>query len=53
MLINKSFEITKNIFNTLKEEGASICSMGMSSDYKLAIARGSTMVRVGSALFKN
>ena len=53
MLINKSFEITKNIFNTPKEDGASICSMGMSGDYKLAIDRGSTMVRVGSALFKN
>ena len=26
-------------------------SMGMSSDYELAIAEGSTMVRVGSAIF--
>lgn len=27
-------------------------SMGMSSDYKLAIAEGSTMVRIGSLIFK-
>ena len=26
-------------------------SMGMSSDYKLAIAEGSTMVRIGSSIF--
>ncbi len=28
-----------------------ICSMGMSGDYKLAMEEGSTMVRIGSALF--
>ncbi len=28
-------------------------SMGMSSDYKIAIAQGSNMVRIGSAIFKN
>ncbi|WP_205504391.1 YggS family pyridoxal phosphate-dependent enzyme [Rufibacter psychrotolerans] len=28
-------------------------SMGMSSDYQLAIAEGSTMIRVGSAIFGN
>jgi hypothetical protein len=27
--------------------------MGMSSDYKIAIEEGSTMVRVGSLLFGN
>ena len=26
-------------------------SMGMSSDYKIAIEQGSTMIRVGSAIF--
>ena len=30
-----------------------IMSMGMSGDYKIAIEEGSTMVRVGSAIFKN
>ena len=31
--------------------GLSVCSMGMSGDYEAAIAEGSTMVRVGSAIF--
>jgi pyridoxal phosphate enzyme (YggS family) len=29
----------------------SICSMGMSNDYKIALKEGSTMVRIGSLLF--
>ncbi len=29
-----------------------ILSMGMSGDYKIAIQEGSTMIRVGSAIFK-
>ena len=49
-LIKKSFEITKAIYD--KCEGASICSMGMSNDFDLAISCGANMVRVGSALFK-
>jgi len=49
-LIKQSFNITKNIFD--KCDGAKICSMGMSSDYELAISCGSNMIRVGSALFK-
>jgi len=48
-LIKESFTLTKSIFD--KCEGAKICSMGMSSDYELAIACGSNMIRVGSALF--
>jgi pyridoxal phosphate enzyme (YggS family) len=31
--------------------GLPVCSMGMSSDYEVAIAEGSTMVRVGTAIF--
>jgi len=49
-LIKKSFDLTKELFD--KCEGAKICSMGMSGDYELAIASGSNMIRVGSALFK-
>ena len=49
--IAKSFETTYKIFETLKKEGATICSMGMSGDYELAIKCGSNMVRIGSALF--
>jgi PLP dependent protein len=31
--------------------GLAVCSMGMSSDYEIAISEGATMVRVGSAIF--
>ncbi len=51
-LVQKSFEITHTIFESLGKEGASICSMGMSRDYPLAIKCGSNLVRIGSALFK-
>ncbi|WP_345989903.1 YggS family pyridoxal phosphate-dependent enzyme [Sulfurimonas sp. HSL1-2] len=47
--IKQSFETTRRIFDGLK--GAQICSMGMSGDFELAIACGSTMVRLGSLLF--
>lgn len=50
-VIQKSFETTHHIYETLQKEGAKICSMGMSGDYELAIACGSNMIRVGSALF--
>jgi pyridoxal phosphate enzyme (YggS family) len=50
--IQKSFETTYAIYEKVQKEGATICSMGMSGDYELAIACGSNLVRVGSALFK-
>jgi len=50
--IIKSFELTYSIFEKLQNKGAKICSMGMSSDFELAIKCGSNMIRVGSALFK-
>ncbi|MBN2825181.1 MAG: alanine racemase, partial [Campylobacterales bacterium] len=46
----KSFEATYRIYETLPN--ATICSMGMSGDYELAIKCGSNLVRVGSSLFK-
>jgi len=51
-LIQQSFEITHSIYEKLENDGATVCSMGMSSDYTLAIKCGSNLVRVGSALFK-
>ncbi len=48
-IVTKSFEITRSIFDTLPN--ATICSMGMSSDFELAIECGSTMIRLGSILF--
>ena len=50
--IKRSFETTYSIFEELKKDGASICSMGMSRDFELAIECGSNMIRVGSLLFK-
>jgi len=51
-VIQKSFEETYSIYETLKKEGATICSMGMSNDYELAIKCGSNLVRIGSKIFK-
>lgn len=48
-VIKKSFETTYDIYKEL--EGATICSMGMSGDFELAIECGSNMVRLGSVLF--
>ncbi|QOY55730.1 YggS family pyridoxal phosphate-dependent enzyme [Candidatus Sulfurimonas marisnigri] len=48
-VIKKSFETTYKIYSEL--EGATICSMGMSGDFELAIECGSNMVRLGSIMF--
>jgi pyridoxal phosphate enzyme (YggS family) len=48
-VIKKSFETTYDIYKELDE--ASICSMGMSGDFELAIECGSNMVRLGSIMF--
>lgn len=47
------FKKTKEIFDSLSKNGAEILSMGMSSDYRVAIANGANMVRIGSDIFKN
>ena len=55
--IRQEFKNLKNIFDQLKEQyfAESNCfkeiSMGMSDDYSIAIEEGSTLVRVGSAIF--
>jgi len=43
----------QTIFDALKAENSEFetISMGMSSDYKLAIDNGSTMIRIGSSIF--
>jgi len=48
-VIKKSFETTYEIYKTLPN--ATICSMGMSGDFELAIECGSNMVRLGSVMF--
>ena len=44
----KAFGMLRQLVN---EQGLLVCSMGMSADYPIAVACGSTMVRVGSGLF--
>jgi len=47
------FQLIKNAFDKLNKNGFCLdtLSIGMSQDLELAIANGSTMVRVGSAIF--
>ncbi|MEQ8425783.1 MAG: YggS family pyridoxal phosphate-dependent enzyme, partial [Cyclobacteriaceae bacterium] len=55
--IRKEFDQLKRYFDELKGKKFSKniemkeLSMGMTSDYKIAIASGSTMVRIGTAIF--
>jgi len=55
--IRKEFKELRRLFETLRASnfGGNVemneLSMGMSSDYKIAIEEGSTMIRVGSAIF--
>ena len=54
--IKKEFSRLKAIFDKYKDNKSqntdfSVLSMGMSGDYKTAIACGSTMIRIGSSIF--
>ncbi len=55
--IRNEFRYLKNLFKSLSEtiEKKNITwkeiSMGMTSDYKIAVEEGSTLVRIGSAIF--
>lgn len=57
MIIRQEFKQLKNIFKNLKQEfftdnpNFKEISMGMSEDYLIAIEEGSTIVRIGSAIF--
>ncbi|MEY3835799.1 MAG: hypothetical protein RI989_1227 [Bacteroidota bacterium] len=53
-LIRKEFQDVKRIFSLLKllfGESFNEISMGMSGDWKIAVEEGSTLVRIGSAIF--
>lgn len=52
-LVKKSFDDTYKIYEKLRPHGAKICSMGMSSDFELAIECGSNMIRLGTILFED
>ena len=47
----QEFKSLKVFFDTVKNKDITTLSMGMSGDYQLAIEQGSTMSRVGSAIF--
>ena len=51
--VRKEFQNMKRIFDELQTPDSRLLtlSMGMSSDYKIAIEEGSNMVRIGSLLF--
>ena len=52
-LTHRRFALLAQLRDTLRQEGVSLdtLSMGMSDDFEIAIAAGSTMVRVGTAIF--
>lgn len=55
-IIRAEFKTLKTLFDSLQKYKSfnvnpTILSMGMSGDYKIAIEEGSTMIRVGSAIF--
>jgi PLP dependent protein len=55
--VRREFRSLKNLFEEIKSQSLPAVidmkelSMGMSGDYKIAIEEGSTMIRVGSAIF--
>jgi hypothetical protein len=50
--LTREFQRLKMYYDSLKEtKKFSVLSIGMSGDYQLAIENGSTMVRIGSAIF--
>jgi PLP dependent protein len=53
-IIRKEFKSLKTIYDqlsTINQQSLTTLSMGMSSDYKIAIEEGSNMIRIGSLLF--
>ena len=52
-LIRDNFKTLKAVYDKLRQEYSSFqyLSMGMTSDYKIAIEEGANMLRIGSAIF--
>ena len=49
--IKKEFSNLEMVFNQIKTPQINTLSIGMSGDYQIAIENGSTMIRIGSAIF--
>jgi len=56
-IVRQEFSLLRNSFNRIKarffplDQGFRELSMGMTGDYQLAVGEGSTMVRIGTAIF--
>ncbi|RPI63255.1 MAG: YggS family pyridoxal phosphate-dependent enzyme [Ignavibacteriales bacterium] len=52
-IIRKSFRDLRNLKDQINNKGYSLTelSMGMTSDFEIAIEEGATMIRIGSAIF--
>ena len=56
MIVRDCFKLTNELLHTVNDKlnmNLKELSMGMSSDYLIAIEEGSTMVRIGTAIFGN
>jgi uncharacterized pyridoxal phosphate-containing UPF0001 family protein len=53
IIIRENFKTLKNIYDELMKEYNTFqyLSMGMTSDYRIAIEEGANMLRIGSAIF--
>ncbi|MDD3697868.1 MAG: YggS family pyridoxal phosphate-dependent enzyme [Bacteroidales bacterium] len=55
--VRREFRLLRNLFDTMRngpyagDQSFVHCSMGMTGDYHIALEEGSTMVRIGSAIF--
>ena len=54
-IIRRNFKTLRNLYDELKPVHSNFeyLSMGMTSDYKIAIEEGANMLRIGSAIFGN
>ena len=49
--IKSEFDLINNIYKKYYSKNFNILSIGMSSDYNIAVSKNSNMVRIGSAIF--
>lgn len=49
--VRHSFALLRNLWEKLPEPNRKYLSMGMTSDFEIAVEEGSNMVRIGSAIF--
>ena len=52
-LIHSEFKTLRQLADRFRNAGIGIVSMGMSSDYKIAVKEGTNLVRIGTAIFGN